>query len=186
MLILPSPLARAWLLSFWLVISVMSGLVLGMLAGLLIAPLWSVVGVLVAALLAVPGLLWPQVVSLPYRLWNRLARDFVRCARMILTAICFCIIIVVGRLGSSMLVSRPSAGQSLWVPRGTLSSTAYASQHAGATARPPRQSWIAQFLAWTVRSGNLWACCLLPFLLLLAVLEPEYEPHILADIYTLF
>jgi hypothetical protein len=186
MLILPSQLWRAWLLSFWLVISVMSGLVFGILAGLCIAPLWSVVGVLATCILAVPGLVWPQVVMLPYRLWNRLARDFVRCARMILTAICFCIIIVVGRLGSSMLVSRPSAGQSLWIPRGTLLPMAYASQHASATVQPPRQSWIAQFLTWTVRSGNLWACCLLPFLLLLTVLEPEYEPHMLTDIYTLF
>jgi hypothetical protein len=186
MLSLPSPLWRVWLLSFWLVISVMSGLVLGIFAGLCIAPLWSVVGVLAAPLLAVPGLLWPKIVMLPYRLWNRLARDFVRYARMILTAICFCIIIVVGRLGSSMMVSRPSAGQSLWIPRGTLSPMAYASQHASVTAHLPRQNWIAQFFTWTIRSGNLWACCLLPFLLLLALLEPEYEPHILTDIYTLF
>jgi hypothetical protein len=140
-----------------------------------------------AFVLALPGLLWPQTVSLPYRIWNKLAREFTRCARLWLTGICYYIAFVaVGRLGSSLSLARPAEG-SLWAPRPTGRPAAYGSPQGVITAEAARGSWVSAFVAWAVQSGNGWACCVLPFVALLSVLEPEQESSdVSTNIYTLY
>jgi hypothetical protein len=124
---------------------------------------------------------------LPYRVWNRLARDFAHYASLLLMGICFYIIFVaVGRAGSSLRLARPTATQSLWVPRKTLAPTTYGNQHAIATEGSLKKGQIASLFSWALHSGNLWTCCLLPFLILLSLFETEQENSVPAGIYTLF
>ncbi len=58
-ILLPTPRRRARLMSFWLVISIFSGLLFGVLLSQLVAPRWSGVGLIVALALALPGYLRP-------------------------------------------------------------------------------------------------------------------------------
>jgi hypothetical protein len=186
MIILP-PARRAYLMSFWLVISLTGGLLIGALSSLLVAPRPFTFGVVLALVLSLPGLLRPQVVSLPYRVWNRLARGFAHCARLFLMSVCFYVIFVaVGRTGSALRLTRPSSTQSLWEPRGTLAPAAYISQGAVSMKESSGKSWMPTFFSWAVHSGNFWACCLFPFLLLLSILEPDEDRDFPAGIYTLF
>ena len=168
------------------------GLTGGLLTGAILllrgSPHWFASGVLVALLLALPGLLWPQTVSIPYRVWHKLDREFTRCARLWLTGICFYIVFVaVGRLGSSLRLARPTAEGSLWVLRRTDAVTTYGSAHGVVTAEAAQGSWASAFVSWAMHSGNGWACCLLPFMALLSLLEPEQESaNVPTNIYTLY
>lgn len=186
MITLPS-VRRASLRSFWLAICLSGGLLLSVVLSLLVSFRWAVLAVGLAFVLALPGYLWPQLISLPYRVWNRLARDFARCASLLLMSICFYIILVaVGRAGSSLSLARPTATQSSWVPRETLAPTTYNNQHGIPTEGSLSQGWIATLFSWALHSGNLWTCCLLPFLMLLSLFETEEENSAPTDIYTLF
>jgi hypothetical protein len=187
-LILPASPRRAWLMSFWLVSSAASGVFVGLLSALLIAPAWIGTGVILAIAMAVPGLLWPRFVSQPYQAWNRLARYFARCARLALMGICYFVIFVaVGRAGSSLQLRRRSATPSLWLPRGTLASAAYFYQYDATAKGRPQTGWLRSYLSWALGSGNLWAVCLVPFLLLLKPLQADQDgSRFLTNIYTLF
>ena len=187
-IILPSRPRRAWLMSFWLVSSAASGVLVGLLSALLVAPGWIGAGVILALVMAVPGLLWPRLVSRPYRVWNRLARYFARCARLVLMGICYGVIFVaVGRAGSSLQLRRPPSTTSLWSPRATLASAAYFHQYDAAAPQPPQTGWLRSYLSWARGSGNVCAVCLVPFLLLLKPLQAEQEGSSFpTNIYTLF
>lgn len=188
MITLLSPPRRAWLMSFWLAISLCSGLLIGLLSALLISPPWFGIGVMLALVLACPGLLWPQAIARPYAVWNRRARYFGRAAHLWLMGICFYIIFVaVGRTGSSLRLAHPPPTTSLWVPRGTLAPSAYGSQHGASDGASLQKGWIATFLSWAVRSGNFWALSLLPFFILLSALQiDQKKSNFPANIYTLF
>ena len=187
MIILPSKPRHVWLMSFWLASSILCGLLFGALFALFVSPRWFGLGGMLALVLALPGLLRPQVASMPYQAWNKLARAFSRAARLLLMGICFYVLVVaVRRSGASLRLARPTSAKSLWVPRGTLSPTAYAHQYSVTGQEPPRQGWLRTYLSWAMRSGNLWAVGLLPFLLMLMILEPERENSFPANIYTLF
>jgi hypothetical protein len=186
MITLVSPPRRAWVMSFWLAVSLGSGLLLGLLSALLISPRWCGLGVMLALVLVLPRPLWTQTIA--YRLWNRVARYFGHAAHLWLMGICFAIIIVaVGRKGSSLRLARPSSTSSLWMPRGTLAPGAYISQYSAANARAPEKGWIATFFSWATQSGNLWALSLLPFFMLLSALRiDQRKSNFPANIYTLF
>jgi hypothetical protein len=175
-------------MSFGLVMSLVSGLLIGALLSLRISSGWFVVGIVVALMLSLPGLLWPQIVSIPYRAWNKLAYAFAHLARLWLTGVCFYIVFVaVGRLGSSLKLARLTADESLWVPRETRVPAAYGSLHGIIRAESSKRGWISAFVSWAMQSGNGWACCLLPFLMLLSVLEGEQEEgNLPTHTYTLF
>jgi hypothetical protein len=104
-----------------------------------------------------------------------------------LLAIYFYVVLVaVGRGGTSLVLAPPPPRQSMWVPRGSLPTGAYVNQHAVVgNARAGQGGWWT-VLAWGVRTGNVWACSLLPLLVLLASLESEAEQDFPAGIYTLF
>jgi hypothetical protein len=186
MITLLSPPRRAWVRSFWLAVSLGSGLLIGLLLALLLSPRWFGLGAMVALVLALPRLLWAQTIA--YKLWNRLARYFGHAAHLWLIGICFAIIVVaVGRKGSSLRLVRPSSTASLWMPRGTMAPGAYISQYSAATARAPEKGWIAAFFSWAAQSGNLWALSLLPFFMLLSALRTDQrKSNFPANIYTLF
>jgi hypothetical protein len=186
MITLRSPPRRAWVTSFWLAVSLGSGLLVGLLSAFLISPRWFGLGVMLALVLALPKRLWTQTIA--YRLWNRLARYFGHAAHLWLMGICFAIIVgAVGRKGSSLRLARPSSTASLWMPRRTLAPAAYISQYSTATAGATEKGWIATFFSWAIQSGNLWALSLLPFFMLLSALRTDQrKSNFPANIYTLF
>jgi hypothetical protein len=179
---------RAWLMSFWLAISVCSGVLIGLVSALLISLQWFALGGIPVAVLACTGLLWRRAIRRAYAVWNRLALNFGRAAQLLLMGICFYIIFVaVGRTGSALRLAHPSPTASLWVSRGTLAPSAYVSQYGARDGVSLQKGWIATFLSWAVRSGNWWALSLLPFLILLSALQIDEEKSTFpANIYTLF
>jgi hypothetical protein len=185
---LPSPPRRTRLMSFWLVSSAVSGVLVGILSALLVAPEWIGTGVILALLMAVPGFLWPQFVSRPYQVWNRLARYFARRACLVLIGVCYFVIFVaVGRAGSSLQILRPTFSSSLWLPRGTLTPAAYFHQYDVTVKGFPQTGWVRSYFSWALGSGNVWAVCLLPFLLLLKSLQVDQKSSSFpTNIYTLF
>ena len=100
--------------------------------------------------------------------------------------ICFYVIVVaVGRSGASLRLARPDSGQSLWVRRQDPLGARTASN--GSSPRMnTSKSWIRNFLKWSARSSNLWACGVLPFLVLISALDPEQDNTVPKEIYTLF
>ncbi len=186
MIQLPSPPPRTALLSFGIAISLMSGLLLGMAAWLLGLRLW-LGGGLASALLAVAvSSLYVDLVRAPYRWWNKLARRFADAATVYLAGVCYFIIFAAaGRARSNLCLERPRRGQSLWACRESLDPAAYAQQDNSAGKLSAR-NWMADYCCWSYRSGNLWAICLLPFLVLLGTLSSDREGQLPPDIYTLY
>ncbi len=189
MLLLPYPPRRAWLMSFWLVISVLSGLVFGALSSLLISSRWFWIGFIVTLSLFTLGLAQRHAISVLYNLWNKMAGFYMRASRVVLKGICFYLIFgVIGRTGTSLRLARPASDASMWVPRGTLVPSAYLGTYCSSTKADQNKSWIRSYLSWARQSRNLWAACLLPFLVLLRTVECEDEerPFYPTDVYTLY
>jgi hypothetical protein len=183
---LPASLPRrAWLTSFWLAACLVGGTLVSLLLAWLVSPVAAVLGGIAAVILALPGIRWPWIAALPYRLWNKLAHTFSSCARFYVMSICFYLVfIVAGRCGSSLKLAPPSPGDSLWAPRGPGLDGGWQEVSLDGSSR---KGWVSAYLSHAVRSGNGWACCLLPFFLLLALFEAE-ETHGIppSSIYTLY
>jgi hypothetical protein len=181
------PPQRSVLVSFWLVLNLAGGLLIGTLASLCLSPGWFVSGGVFAAVMAVPGLLRPQIVSLPYRAWNKLARGFARAARFWVTGICYhSIFVAVGQTGSAVKLIRPTPHESLWVSRRAFARQRYPHPD-GIAQELPQRSWISAYCSWAGQSGNFWAISVLPFIIVLAFFEVDEQQNTLpADIYTLF
>ncbi|HEX9665703.1 MAG TPA: hypothetical protein VGA95_04000 [Thermodesulfobacteriota bacterium] len=174
-------------MGFWLGLTLAGGLLIGSLLALLVSPILSGVTVILALMFTLLGFLQRQVASIVYEAWNRVARRFTRVARIVLMGICFYIIFVaVGRTGSSLGLARPTSGRSMWVPRKTLQPIGYPHQYNVSRKELPQRGWIPTFLSWAAQSGNFWAFCLLPFLILLRFLETEEESNFPNNIYSLF
>jgi hypothetical protein len=182
------PPRRAWLQSFWIAVSLAIGSMASILGAWYISPPWFTSGAVLALVMAVPGLVRPQIASLPYRAWNRLARQFVRVARLWATGVCFFIVFVtVGLTGSHARLAPPTPNGSLWLARRPLEPTASGYACDGVPHEFVQKGWITAYCAWARQSDNLWAVCLLPFLLLLSSLEnDENQNPVAANIYTLF
>lgn len=122
-----------------------------------------------------------------YEAWNRLARLFVRIARLALMGVCFYIVLgTVGRAGSRLALRRPNPDQSLWTSRTTLLPESYIHQYSIPQEGTSPKGWIGSYFSWVRHSGNLWALFLLPFLALLWTVESRKERSSTPDIYTLF
>jgi hypothetical protein len=188
MMSLPFPPNCILLKSFWLVMSAAGGVLIGALSSRLLPSLWPALSVAGTVALAVPGLLRPQIASLLYRAWHRLWRLFARQARGSLLLICYYLVFVaVGRTGSPLRLSRPSAATSLWVPWDTYEPSVRGGSRGVTVEGVPHRSWVPSLLVWAISTHNWWVCCLLPFLLLYAALASEQEQNTFpAGIYTLF
>ena len=174
-------------MGFWLAMTLTGGLVIGYLSAVLVSPVLSGIALILALMLTLLGFLQPKVVSVVYRGWNSVARRFTSVARIIVLRICFSVIFAsVGLTGSSLDICRPNSGRSMWVLRKTRQPIVYSEQY-DASAKEFRQGgWIVTFLSWAVQSGNFWAFCLLPFLILLKSLDADQERSFPTNIYTLF
>ena len=182
------PFARAaYLKSF--------SLTLALLSGLAIAVLWYSLQLPVQfSFVAVPavgfpllGLIRPKIMSKPYRLWDALANYFARGARLVLLGVCFYIIMVAVRFaGAAIELGRPSADQSLWISKKTLSPATYLYEFSASGGQFTGKGWLSSYLCWAGVSGNLWALFLVPFLAMLAAVEVYRDRRFPAGIYTLF
>ena len=134
---------------------------------------------MVAAGLAVLGLVWPEMAALPYRWWNRIARKLANWATKWLMFVCYHIVfLAVGRMGAGLGLARPAPTESMWIKR--------AGAEPGPVEHNLREHWVKTFFNWTRETGNWWAIGLLPFLLLIAMLDVEREESFPIGIYTLF
>jgi hypothetical protein len=182
MITLPSP-RRAQLRAFWLVQSACAAF-LAMIVGVVAGRRYMLLGIFFGLLMALPGLWRPHAISGFYRAWDRWAERYALWARMLLLRICYYVVFAaVGCAGS--IIRRDPKSRSLWMPRTTLSPDAYLSQY-DLTLPGVSRSWAAGYLVWAYKSGNIWACCLLPFLILIAALETQRGKAHPASIYTLF
>jgi hypothetical protein len=179
---------RAWLRSFWLIASGVVGIVCGFIlaaAGGAHAP---GAGALVAAAMAVPGLIWPQAASVPFRAWNRLAGAFAAAARLYVTRVClYTIFPAVGLLGSSMKMDSRDVVESGWTRRRHAGTIAFRSPADLDSQAAQERNWFRTYLSWAARSENRWSFGLVPFLMLLALVEEDVatsRPE--HDIYTLY
>lgn len=191
-ILLPSSSSRATLRGFWLFVSVLAGLVVGVAAPLLgpvSASAGIAAGAATATVVAMPGLIFPSLVWLPYRAWNRLARTFgARTARYV-TAVCFfTVMLALHRTVGARTFERSSDEPSMWRPRGTQPPEAYASQYHQPTGADSDPAWAAPLRGWMRQSGHRWAWALLPFLALIRLLDTDgHKRHTPSrHIYTLY
>lgn len=180
---LPSP-SRIHLYSFWLIQSAGAGFLAVIVGKVTRVPQAVPVGISLGLLMALAGYSWPSAISGLYHSWNRWAATYGAWASRLLLRICYlAIFTLAGRAGSRMEPNRKR--QSMWTLRTTTAAEAYGSQselHLAAGSG----GWASGYVRWASRSGNLWAISLLPFLILIAVLNQERSEGYQGNIYTLF
>ena len=183
---LPFRPRRHWLLSFWLVVSVLAGVTMGTLGWLLLSPRWTVGAIMLAAGSMTFGMLRPEIMAGGYGVWNEASHFVARGVRLALVTICYFVVLVPLHLsGTTLELGRPNRGQSLWVTRRQPTRTAYFKVFEAANGGSPRRAWIASYVSWACETGNVWAVFLLPFLVLLSILDvPDAPRSVPADIYT--
>jgi hypothetical protein len=187
MITLPAHPRRALLTSFWIVLSAAAGLLVA--AGLcrFAARNSLIVGVGAACAIGLAGRVWPRLASIAYRAWNRASRFVARSGRLALLWICyFVVLLAVGKKGGRFDAGEAMRPGSRWVDRRTLAPDAYPIQFNAPTDGTTADGWIRGYIHWAVKSKNLWAVALLPFLTLIAMLEEHEQPVLPATIYTLF
>ncbi|MGI9294084.1 MAG: hypothetical protein ACR2PS_08895 [Pseudomonadales bacterium] len=185
MILLKTP-DRIQLVSFWLAISVVIGIGAGLIAALILDGAWFGLAPVLAAVVAASGLLMSRLLAASYTAWARLAERTAGMARTGVMAICYYVVLfAISRTDNALQLQRPDARDgSLWTPlaQGDQSKPSYEA----ASVEPLRQKWIRGYLRGMFRSGNGWACFLLPFLLLLRLFEYKDESHVPSNIYTLY
>ena len=187
LLTLPTKIRRAWLRSFWLVLTVPGGILIAAILAFVVSAQWGVVAVLFAVIAAISGLVRPQIVAVPYQAWNSISKRYARVARTVTKAVCFYVVLTaVGLAGSTHGRCRPRPGESLWKPSPHLLDEVYLHPHDARTTTSPCESWVRTYLSWARDSGNVWAVCLVPYLALLAKLEDEQQSSLSTQTYTLF
>jgi hypothetical protein len=169
---------------------------LGLVGFSLISILWAflqqpvlTIGLLAVVPLTSAGLFWPRVIMLAYRIWNRLARQFGEFASELILRICFFVILSgTGLAGSAIRLNPPGSKESFWKPRGTVLPEVYHHRFSDALKRQTgEQGWISSLLSWAHHSGNIWVFGLVPFILLLSMLDSHDRDSKVSDnIYTLY
>lgn len=184
-LVLPEVVSarRAWRRSFWLVLSLGAGVLAAAVLRTLPATGRLLAGAAVCAGTALPGLVRPGLAVAPMRAWNRAARLAGRIAALWIAAVCFYVVLaLLGKAGSALRLEPPEREGSLWTPWASDGGPTEALAAAGG----PGRLW-AEVAAWARRSGNTWAWALLPFFILLSLLDVSAEADTPPPgIYTLY
>jgi hypothetical protein len=138
--------------------------------------------------LALPGLLRPRSTAKAFRAWNKLAMLFAAAARVYVARVClYTVFAAVGLLGSNMEMELPHSPASGWTRRQAPRTMNYLSSSDLGPPDRRKRGWLRAYVAWAGQSRNLWALGLIPFLLLLALLEEDVGTSPPAHgIYTLY
>ena len=186
MVLLPTVRA-AYLKSFALSLGLASVLLGGGLSYWL-GPRTPVVLIAVTAVVfSLLGILRPSIMARPYKLWNSTARYFARGSRLILMSICFYVVfLAVGRAGTSLKLARPMAALSLWTSKKMIAPAAFHYEFSSIENGLTQKGWFLSYFYWSKTSGQLWALCLVPFLVMLASVEIYTDRRFPAGVYTLF
>ncbi len=190
MILLEFPANIIQLRSFWLVVSLIIGLLIGFFLNIIFSPIWFVFGLFIAIGLAIPGLIRPQLANIPYRVFNKAARVFTYCANEWILFVCFFIIYITGGTkGSSLRLTKPNKSESLWEPR-SLGSPGICGSSMNKSVLLPESSqsgWFFIFIRWVIKSGNWRLLYLLPYFVLIAVFRKEkLSTTISENVYTLY
>jgi len=186
-MMLPVRPRRAWLISFWIVFT---GAVTGTVTAMSVV-MGRIPEVLIVVVVGVASLVFgtlsPSAVKPVYRLWNWVSELVLRGVRLTLKLVCFFLLFtVVGRGGAALPLIRQSGASSFWLPRHMTTGRLFRHEYEAARGEAASMGWVRTFLAWAWESGHGWALAVLPFLVLLATLEPEAEQEFPSNIYTLF
>jgi hypothetical protein len=182
MLTLPAfPPRRAWIWAFWLAFSLSAGVSCALLLAATISWQWVIAAPAIAGLLLFAGWIDARIVEYPYRAWNKLAREFTRVGRLwVLAVLYYGVFMPVGWAGSLMRVAAPKSGESLWTEHSPFCEDIRFSACG-------TQKWLTAYLSWCRPSRNRWAIWLVPFLLLLTILETEEQTDsVPTNTYTLY
>ncbi len=184
-LTLPNALRRAELRSFCLAVSSIALIALALMPSFSsAASSYAALATICACLL---GLIVPTFVRIPYRIWNKSAKIFVRFAHYYLLGVVFHgIVRGMSVVAASAEFSQNSHSLSSWVRRAPVSSLSYESLYEMPAKSSARVPWLFRFMGWAWHTTNIPAMCLLPFLLMLCIFQPEEESEKISDIYTLF
>jgi hypothetical protein len=187
MLTLPNfPPRRAWLLAFWTALSLWLGVSAGVFLAVALGWFWLAAAPVIAAGMAALGWIWPGLVAFPYRAWNKLARETARLGHFCILTVCYYVVLApVARAGSSFRLESPKPGESFWIKRQSSRGRADVQKLSGAEFSS--RSWIVTYLSWCAHPRNLWTVWLIPYLLLLSLLETEEQKNsVPSNIYTLY
>jgi hypothetical protein len=190
-MLLPTRSNRALLRSFWIVMSLGSGMLAGAVAWLVAdVPFASSLraGGAVALIIVLPGTLFPHSVATPYRAWNWIVRRFCALAVRYLTAVCFRTVGLASSVGAAPdRFESTHSGGSGWRGRSTQPREAYRCEDIepfpGLSG-----SGFRSVQAWMRDSGPRLSWTLLPFLALIRWLDTgsvEQEAPS-TNIYTLY
>ena len=180
---LPPP-SRGRLYSFWLVQSACAGFLAVIVGKATGVPQFVLAGISLGFLMALVGYAWPNAISGFYHTWDRWAATYAAWASRLLLKICYLVVFTLVRLAGSRM-TRDRKRQTMWMPRTTTAAEAYGSQ-SDLPLAAGSQGWVRSYVRWASKSGNLWAVSLLPFLILIAVLDPERSQGYAGSLYTLF
>ena len=188
MMCLPIPPSGVRIQSFWCVLSLVSGL----LVGYLLAPLFSINGYALAILMivgfAVPGLLFPRIGSVPYRAFNKLVGFFAYYLMEVVLLICFCIVRTAGRKnGFSLQIDKPHDFASLWVEKEPHVMNCKVPQGEASVRIFPQKTWYSTFARWAMSSDNGWMLALVPHMILISNLSTKHDSkRVPSQVYTLY
>lgn len=144
------------------------------------------VGACLTVAVALTAHLWPWAWTLPYRAWNRLGRHYGDVARLYLLGLCYVIVSAVGLAGPSKDFTRDPRFGSGWIFRKSGSEPASNGRVQGDDTMALKRGWLRTYVLWAIQSGQIWRCALLPFLVLLSMLESDERSQVPTQTYTLF
>jgi hypothetical protein len=185
-LALPASPRLATLRAFGVVLALPAGVGAGLVAagGAPVRGLAVALGV--GGGLAVLAVAWPAAMRLPYRVWRRVTRLMARVISLyVLGVLHFLVLTAASRSGSSLALAPPGGAGSLWTPREPAAGVGAADGLVVLDSSGP--GWAGGLASWARASGQGWACGLLPFLALLALLDDEPDaPDPPTTTYTLY
>ena len=183
--LLPIP-RRAWLTAFGMVASgclLLSGTFVGWHQQSLELAGTSLILAIGLAACAVSN---PALWTVPYRAWNSFARRIVNGARLYVLALCYMVVTAAGFGIRSNRFMRNSESGSGWLPH----QEAFPSDTDGSTVKKrggvaPR-NWKTDYVMWARATGDPLKIGILPFLVLLSILDYSEDIDVPTTTYTLF
>lgn len=171
-------------------------LILGLLGGVVCfsvsllradVPSSVLIGIVTGSIVAAGGLFSPRFASFVFRGWNYATRVFSRYACLYVIAVCYFVVFTVaGQAGSSLMLQRRAAGESLWSRRPQRSAKPALHPRTGNSRTPAEQAGLSTFVKVLRESGSWSAMLLIPFFGLLTILDLDTTKEAPSDIYTLF